>query len=464
MLVLATAQVAAADPPTVLVEKLTGPGSPNDTEARFGLKATDVGLMWEDSRGRILTAFGDSYGSGWTGPGGPGDPFAPGMDWRCNTLAVSTDNALGDGMRLDSMITDQPGHAKQVLPCKKEQEPQGEHTVIPTGGVSIGDKDYLAYMTVRQWKPGGEWLTNWGGIAGSSDGGQNWADVSSLRWVNNIGYTDRFQQLTFVKRSGYVYVFGTPNGRNGSVYVARVLEADFEHKDSYRYWNGSDWVAGSDEQAVPISGPAGELSVQYSEYSRTWLMMNLDNARAEIVLREATNPQGPWTGRRVVVSGQNYPGLYGGFIHPWSTSTCDLYFTMSQWDPYNVFLMRTPLGSADSRSTTRVNIPDASSTAPGTPVASNVTLANCARQASHQTAVDVHIKHTYVGDLKITLRGPNGFSKVLKSPDQSDGRTALDATYTVDASATIANGQWSLEVQDTAWVDTGDIESWAITA
>jgi hypothetical protein len=65
---------------------------------------------------------------------GPGDPFAPGMDWRYNALAVSTDRTLGDGMRFDSAITDTPGHAKQVLPCKKEQEPQGEHTVIPTGG------------------------------------------------------------------------------------------------------------------------------------------------------------------------------------------------------------------------------------------------------------------------------------------------------------------------------------------
>lgn len=449
----------------MLVEKLTGPGSPNDTEARFGLKATDVGLMWEDSQGRIFTAFGDSYGSGWTGPGGPGDPFAPGMDWRCNALAISTDRTLGDGMRLDSMITDSPGHAKQVLPCKKEEEPQGEHTVIPTGGVSIGGRDYLAYMSVRQWLPGGDWRTNHGGIAGSSDGGQNWADVSSLRWVNNIGYTNRFQQLTFVKRSGYVYVFGTQNGRNGAVYLARVLEADFQNKDSYRYWNGSGWVAGSDEQAVPVSGgPAGELSVQYSEHSQSWLMMYLDNQTLEIVLREAPSPQGPWTGRRVLASSEEYPGLYGGFIHPWSTSSCDLYFTMSQWDPYNVFLMHTPLGSAGSRNNTRVNIPDATSTAPGAPVSSNVTLTECGRQASDRTVVEVHLEHTYVGDLRIILHGPNGFSTTLLKPDPRDGRTSLNQTFTVNASSTVVEGQWRLEIQDMAWVDSGYLESWAIGA
>ena len=38
----------------------------------------------------------------------------------------------------------------------------------------------------------------------------------------------------------------------------------------------------------------------------------------------------------------DYPKAYGGFIHPWSDGD-DLYFTMSEWDSYNVYLMRAQL-------------------------------------------------------------------------------------------------------------------------
>ncbi|SUB55038.1 Uncharacterised protein [Nocardia brasiliensis] len=34
-----------------------------------------------------------------------------------------------------------------------------------------------------------------------------------------------------------------------------------------------------------------------------------------------------------------------GFIHPWSTAT-DLYFTLSAWDTYNVYLMHAELKPA----------------------------------------------------------------------------------------------------------------------
>jgi len=43
-----------------------------------------------------------------------------------------------------------------------------------------------------------------------------------------------------------------------------------------------------------------------------------------------------------VVTGRQYPGLYGGHLHPCNVDG-DLYFAMSQWGPYNVRLMRTRL-------------------------------------------------------------------------------------------------------------------------
>jgi hypothetical protein len=50
-----------------------------------------------------------------------------------------------------------------------------------------------------------------------------------------------------------------------------------------------------------------------------------------------------------VATSREYPTLYGGFLHPDSMGT-DLYFTMSQYDRYNVSLMhvRLPDDAADN--------------------------------------------------------------------------------------------------------------------
>jgi hypothetical protein len=107
---------------------------------------------------------------------------------------------------------------------------------------------------------------------------------------------------------------------------------------------------------VPIAvGPISEVSVQWNAHLGRWLMMYLDEQRASVVLRSAASLTGPWGGEQVVVRGTDFPGLYGTFMHPWSSGP-DLYFTMSQWDPYNVFLMHTKL-TADGLKTNLVTDP-----------------------------------------------------------------------------------------------------------
>ncbi|MFY9921701.1 MAG: DUF4185 domain-containing protein, partial [Mycobacterium sp.] len=54
-------------------------------------------------------------------------------------------------------------------------------------------------------------------------------------------------------------------------------------------------------------------------------------------------PQGPWTpGQMIVPSGQFPGGIYAPFLHPWSTGR-ELYFNLSEWNDYNVMLMKTVL-------------------------------------------------------------------------------------------------------------------------
>ncbi|MFF9868992.1 DUF4185 domain-containing protein [Streptomyces sp. NPDC013953] len=309
-----------------------GDGDINRTRDRFAVHATDLGVMWHDSLGRVAVAFGDTFGEGWEGTGaGPAT-----ADWRFNTLAHSTDTGLRDGMRIDSMVTDRPGHAAQVLPGDASAR---EVTVIPTAGISAGGRDFLFYMSVREWGPPGHWVTNYAGMAFSDDGGRSWTKPSTARRAAQGGGSN-FQMGALVRREGYVHLFGTPSGRFGDAHLARVAPERLLEPAAYGYWTASGWRTGAQDDAVPVMpGPVGELSVQYNTHLHKWLALHLDETRAAIVARTATHPAGPWSAGQVVVDGAEHPGLYGAFLHP-ATTGVEVHFTMSRWDPYHVVLMR----------------------------------------------------------------------------------------------------------------------------
>lgn len=80
---------------------------------------------------------------------------------------------------------------------------------------------------------------------------------------------------------------------------------------------------------------------------------------------------------------------------------------------------------------------------------------------SGSVTVNVDIKHTWVGDLKLTLVSPTGASAVLR---EYTGGSADDITdsYVIDATGIDRNGNWSLEVYDRARGDTGYIDTWTL--
>lgn len=105
-----------------------------------------------------------------------------------------------------------------------------------------------------------------------------------------------------------------------------------------------------------------------------------------------------------------------------------------------------------------VSIPDG-----GSAVTSAISISGCNRSASSTMQVEVHIKHTYRGDLVIDLVAPDGATARLKNSDGYDSADNVDQTYTVDASSKQADGTWKLRVQDVYTYDTGYIDSWTIT-
>ncbi|MBF6329064.1 DUF4185 domain-containing protein [Nocardia transvalensis] len=335
------ARVAARPAPRVRevreVAKLTGANSINRTDKRWQVYGTDLGIMWESAPGEIAMAFGDTVGVGFHPPGGMGG------DWRSNLLAFSSNRDLSQGVVFDRMVTDDRCHAAEVLPSRKMDNI--EITTIPTSGFALGDRQYLSYMSIRTWNSmPGTFFTNYGGIAYSDDHGQTWTKDPHARWDNIFGVSN-FQVGAMVPQGDYVYMFGTPNTRLGSVGLARVPKDSVLNTSAYQYWQNGSWTpVGGAASATPIvDGPAGELSVRYDAARGVWQMTYLDTAKAAIVMREADSPQGMWSDSTPLVTVAQYAELYGGFIHPWSTGS-DLYFTISTWSDYNVYLMHAELG------------------------------------------------------------------------------------------------------------------------
>jgi hypothetical protein len=295
--------------------------------------------MWADADGRVLVVFGDTYGHGW---GGSGAGPAENSDWRCNVLAHAHDD-LTDGLKLTDVASRDDGMAAELF----GRDQHHEATVIPNSGTAVGATHYLHYMSVKSWDGPGRWRTNFAGIAVSEDGGTTWTRPGTARWRNRWRRDHPFQIGAFADvpgDPGHRYLFGTPNGRFGDAHLARVSTEDILAPHGYEYWSGKGWQ-GDEYKSKPVfRGPVGEMSVLYNDSLGQWLAVHLDEQRAAIVLRTAPEPAGPWSGGDVLVSGRDYPGLYGGYLHPSSAHGTTLHFAMSQWDPYNVFWMRTELG------------------------------------------------------------------------------------------------------------------------
>lgn len=323
------------------VALLTGPGSINQTDLRYHVHGTDLGIMWTDEDGQLRIAFGDTFGAGWAGSSGLSGTSAD-HDWRSNTLARSSAQDPSDGLFFADFVTDHPGHAKELLPSLKRDHE--EISTIPTGGVHVAGRDYLAYMSVRHFGPHGRWTTNHSGVAYSDDDGQTWVTAPGARRPNTPAFDDPFQMIAYARRNGFVYAFGTPNGRFGAAHLARVPEKKLLDQDAYEYWTGlGGWRSGDATAAAPIvPGPVGELSVRYDTTLGSWMMMYLDESRDAIVVRLARQPTGHWSPELTIATAEQYPGLYGAFLHPGSNGT-EVYFTMTQFSRYNVTLMRAEL-------------------------------------------------------------------------------------------------------------------------
>jgi len=384
---------AQVSPSTNFVGWVTGPYAYTNpllanTVGRYSVWGTDVGTMWDNgipddpttpiNEHQILIALGDTFSAdNMTGV------------WRSNTIFRSSDINLANGMEIPNgqwfngnMFGGAPlgpnsTTARQVI--FPEGLPAGV-TLIPTAGISVpvagsrfGAVQYVSFMSVSQWGAPGQWSTNYSAIAWSDDNGETFhVAPSTVRYNQPWGGNQNFQQSAFVRPGdGFVYMYGTPNGRQGAAYLARVAERDILDLTKYDYYSAGSpggwfgwgatpagWhrnnpaaataVFGQDTGACGVANAGNqvsEMSVQYNKSLNKYVTLYGDQFN-NIVMRTSDTPQGTWSSAKVLMAQQN-GGIYAPMMHPWSPSTMgtgsDLYWNLSLWSEYNVMLMRTDL-------------------------------------------------------------------------------------------------------------------------
>ena len=362
----------------------------------FGIGGTDLGIMWDGGirlgERFVHVAFGDTFANAnMTG------------DWRSNVLLISTDNDLTNGLQLV-----QTGYAGRFIgPFKGRLGLFGsEVTQIPTSGIQIDGKQFVNFMSVKSWDTPGRWTTNYAAISVYDQSQDKWvlapSTIRSAGWFRSttrfVAGSQNFQQAAYVLQPEdqvgedgvrYLYAFGTPSGRAGSVYVSRVAEGSVTDLSKYEYWDGAKWVRNRPAVAAPIIGDSkrstglfgfavdwandpdvfggylgglfgaktggnvSEMSVQYNEYLGKYVVLYGDGNN-DIRLRTADTPEGPWSAPVTIATSKQYAGLYAPMIHPWSGTgdlkdennepdLNNLYWNMSLWGDYNVVLMQTDL-------------------------------------------------------------------------------------------------------------------------
>ena len=237
-----------------MVSRITGASlptdgvpNPNDTDKKYDVCGTDLGIMWQIEGNRIGLFFGDTNGEGFE-PNKKGG--GNGSNWRSNVLAFSSDTYLEDGLSIDSMSVDAAGKAREICAGGKAN-PSVYQTSIPTSAIHAGNLDCVHFMNIYDWgAPHGRWLTNYSSLYISRDGGHEWERADEVVF----GPDSHFSQVAYAKKDGWVYMIGTQSGRGDNAYLARFKEDNLLKKNAYEYWNGDScrWISGREEAASPI--------------------------------------------------------------------------------------------------------------------------------------------------------------------------------------------------------------------
>lgn len=337
------------------VALLTGPSAVTDTKSEWSIGGTDLGFPYYDSvQNKMFFWFGDTFSSVNGGSDG----------WRSNVLGYTSDFEASDGISWEGFVHKYDNYAQQVISSRHITTGNDEYTCIPTGAICINGIHYCFYMSIKDWQNG--WHTNFCNVAKSTDGGQTFTKLSNLVWVNETAVGQKnavdileistdyvskhiapnFQQIFPYEYNGYVYLFGITEGRSGGCKLARVKTDKIEEIDSYEYYYGGSWFAGSvglekvkdayDEASYIVMPSVAELAVAYNSYIDKFLMVYYTSNK--IIYRTSSDLIN-WSDSETIVTNEEYAQLYGGMIHEkyMSADGKTVYFFLSKWYNYDEY-------------------------------------------------------------------------------------------------------------------------------
>ena len=352
---------------TTVLQLVTGPTSPAETDSAYNIYGTDLGIMFEHGD-ETMVMFGDTFG----------DCIPSGNDWRSNVMLTAEPGEPTSGLKITGARPFEGTQATALVQGAHQANGVGEVTVIPTAAISLPDPKrpgsramYMRVMSVHDWNAPGGWNTNYSALVKSADSGQTWKILAnSMRrvtdftgWNASVQFEPNADNLptpdsslwygsqmsAFVQSGGYLYEYMTPSGRRGPATIARVPVGDVERPSAYEWFKGgTNWSAGPEGAATILPAPVEELSVSYNK--RLGKFVSLTSMASGVVsMRVANEPQGPWSDPQTLVDRRMFPNAYAPMIHPDSITSDGkfLYYALSTWDAYNVFLLRTDLTKFD---------------------------------------------------------------------------------------------------------------------
>lgn len=92
---------------------------------------------------------------------------------------------------------------------------------------------------------------------------------------------------------GYIYVYGV-RGQDKNLMVARVQPKDFETFNTWRFWDGGEWIKDIDQAAHVAPNVSNELSVSPLPDGRYALVFTLNGLGPIVGIRLGTTPYGPF--------------------------------------------------------------------------------------------------------------------------------------------------------------------------
>lgn len=322
------------------VARVTGPNSINDDLLKAaGVGSTDLGIP-VDIGNEVILLFGDTYS----------DSESMSGFWNSNFIARTKDTELWDGLLFDSVVTTPIGMVKPFAQGlhdsnssdEQSSNPNREVTKIPTGGIRINDNIYIFYMAVRYWGVPGEWKVNYNQVVKTDLNFETFTDVDNLKWTESLA--PNFAQIFPIKDNvnpEIIYLLGLPGGRNGGTMLAKVNLENFENADEYEYYVSEGlWVKGSTGLTMLNNDPhyiidplCGEVSIMYNQYLNKWMAVYLRGS--QIVMITADEITGPYSLPKTILTSNEFPGLYGGFVLDKFTDFGGkkFYIQLSEWLP-----------------------------------------------------------------------------------------------------------------------------------